>query len=88
MGWGNIGLSWTRYAKSPPTRNCTRCHLDYPEAGDSCPHCREIADHELQNFLRDLEKKKRRSNRIVMTFIAALLLYAVLVLFVLPLYSN
>jgi hypothetical protein len=84
MGWGNIGLSWTRYAKSAPTRNCQRCHLDHAEAEDSCPHCGSIEDHELQYFLRGLEAKRKKSTSLLITFFAALLLYAIFVLFVLP----
>ena len=88
MGWGNIGLSWTRYARSVPTRNCERCHLDFPDAEESCPHCRDMADHELQSFQRELETKKKNSTRIFIAFIAALLLYVVIVLFVLPVYLQ
>jgi hypothetical protein len=84
MGWGNIGLSWTRYAKSTPTRNCQRCHLDYAEAADSCPHCSSVEDHELQYFLRELEVKKKKSTNLLIIFFVALLLYVIFVLFVLP----
>ena len=63
MGWGNIGLSWTRYAKSTPTRNCARCHLDYAEEEDRCPHCGSIEDHELQDYLHALEEKKEEKEQ-------------------------
>lgn len=88
MGWGNIGLSWTRYAKATPITNCTRCHLDYPEAEGSCPHCRHVEDHELHNFRRELDRKKSRNNKMFIGFVAVLLLYAVVVLFVLPAYLE
>jgi len=88
MGWGNIGLSWTRYAKSTPTRNCARCHLDYAEEEDRCPHCGSIEDHELQDYLHALEEKKKRKNRIIGVFLASLLLYVFIVLFVLPTYLR
>jgi predicted amidophosphoribosyltransferase len=88
MGWGHIGLSWTRYAKSTPTRNCERCHLDYPEAEDSCPHCAHIEDHALQEFRRELDARKQKSNILVVTLTSLLLLYAVIVLIVLPVYMD
>ena len=84
MGWGNIGLSWTRYAKATPLTRCARCHQDYPKAEDACPHCRHVGEHELQHFLDELEKRKKRSNLLFIGFIAALLLYVIIVLFVLP----
>ena len=88
MGWGHIGLSWTRYAKSTPVKNCGRCHLDYVEVAGNCPHCSHIEDHELQNFLRELEKKKQKSNKLFFMLIAALLLYVITVLFVLPVFVD
>ena len=84
MGWGNIGLSWTRYAKGTPVKNCRRCRLDYPEAEEGCPHCRHVEDDELQYFLFELELKKKRNTRIFIALIAVLLLYVITVLFVLP----
>ena len=88
MGWGNIGLSWTRYAKSMPTRNCSRCHLDYPAVEDSCPHCSRIENHELPKFLCELEAKKKIGTNLVIISITALLLYIIIVLFVLPMYID
>ena len=88
MGWGNIGLSWTRYAKARPTSHCDRCHLDYPEAGDGCPHCSHVKDHELQEFLQELKVKRGKSTTLVVTLIAALTLYMIIVLFVLPGYMQ
>ena len=88
MGWGHLGLSWTRYAKSTPTRNCRRCHLDYPEAADSCPHCRHIGDYELESFLHGLEEKRKKHTKVVIAVIASLLLYAIIILFVLPMYVH
>ena len=88
MGWGHIGLSWTRYAKSIPVKTCGRCHLDFPEAEDSCPHCSQIGDYELESYLRELEVKKKKSTHFFMLFIAALALYAVIVLFILPMFLH
>jgi hypothetical protein len=84
MGWGNIGLSWTRYAKGMPIKNCVRCRLDYPEAEGGCPHCFHVEDDELQRFLFELELKKKRNTRIFIVLTAMLLLYVITVLFVLP----
>jgi cytochrome c553 len=88
MGWGNIGLSWTRYAKSTPTRHCQRCHLDYVEAANNCPHCGHMEEHELQQFLRELKTKKKKSTSLFVMVIAALLLYVIVVLFVLPVFLE
>lgn len=84
MGWGNIGLSWTRYAKARATSHCGRCHLDYPGQDDQCPHCGHLDDEQLQRFLVELDAKKKKSTRLFMLFITALLLYAIIVLVVLP----
>jgi predicted amidophosphoribosyltransferase len=84
LGWGNIGLSWTRYAKATPLNHCSRCHLDYPMAEDACPHCRHVGEHELQLFLDELEKRNQKSTYLFIALIAAILGYAVVVLFVLP----
>ena len=84
MGWGNIGLSWTRYARRLPASRCERCHLDFPETEENCPHCWQMSDQALETFLQELEKKKDNITRIVVGLIAALLLYAIVILFVIP----
>lgn len=88
MGWGSIGLSWARYANRKPSRNCRRCHLDYAEGEDSCPHCGHLNDHELQLFLRELKEKRIRNNNVFIICIAALLFYVIFVLFLLPLFLE
>ena len=85
MGWGNILLTWPRYAKNKSGKNCERCHLNFSSSEESCPYCSHLDDQELQMFLKELETKNNKNNILFIMLISVLLLYAIIVLFVLPL---
>lgn len=84
MGWGNIGMSWTRYAKGTPVQRCERCHQEHVVAAGKCLHCSHLDDPALRQFMREQETSKQNSNKLFMALIMMLVLYVVVILFVLP----
>lgn len=88
MGWGNILLTWPRYAGKKPGNYCERCHQNFAADEENCPYCSHMDDQELQVFLREMGAKKKKSSTLLILLVSVLLLYTIIVLFVLPLFLN
>ncbi len=88
MGWGNILLTWPRYARNKPGKHCERCQQNFAAEEEKCPHCSHMDDNELQIFQQGIEAKTRKQTRLVATCFTLLVLYAITVLFILPAYLN
>lgn len=88
MGWGNILLTWPRYARNKSGKNCERCQQNFAVEEKNCPYCSLMDDQELQVFLREMGAKKKKSSALLILLVSVLLLYMIIVLFVLPQILN
>lgn len=77
-----LGLKGASYLLQKKKQKCERCSLYYLKTEDTCSHCGNLSEVELQNFLEKVEQEKAAAANLgnLFIYISILILLCMLVL--------